>query len=269
MTQPTQWRFECRAKGTKLEIAIHDIIGGSLFEQGVTSKSVLEALRAAPDAQEIAVRVNSVGGLVDEAKGIVNLLAERAAAGVRVTGYVDGLAASAASYVLTACQRVVMPSNTFQMVHQGHGRAHGTASDFEEVASVLRRINVQLAEAYAGASARRGKRKTKEDFLALFAKGDTYFDADEAIAWGLADEKVEALPVAAMVQGSTPGRAYAAMPARQRARLKRESPGEHNRLRDAAFKEYAALREKYDVATTYAEKKAIHAELRGLAGFEN
>jgi len=135
--------------------------------------------------------------VVDEAKGMVNLLAERVAAGVKVTGYVDGVAASAASYLLTVCSRVVMPANTFQMLHQAYGAARGKAADIETAASQMRRINDQLAEAYAAASARRGKGKTKEDFLALFDKGDTYLDADEAIDWGLADEKVELLKVAA------------------------------------------------------------------------
>src|SRR5690606_15902453 len=114
-----------------------------------------------------------------------------------VTGYVDGIAASAASYLLTFARRVVMPSNTFQMLHGVRSGIVGTAPEVEAHGRMMARLNEQIAEAYAAASARRGKSKTKEDFLALFAKGATYFDADEAIEWGLADEKLEPLQVAA------------------------------------------------------------------------
>lgn len=200
MPQPIDrgWQLELRTTSKKkLEIAVHDIIGQSFFEDGITSKKFLGMVRSMPDATDIDLRINSIGGVVDDAKGMVNLLAERAAAGVTITGYVDGIAASAASYLLTAAHRVVMPSNAFQMVHQVHGGMRGTADDLEERAALMRRMNEQLAEAYAAASARRGKGKTKEDFLATFAKGDTYLDADEAIDWGLADEKLEPMSIAA------------------------------------------------------------------------
>ncbi len=193
------WQIELRAApaSDKLEIAVHDVIGQSFWEDGVTSKDFLAALRGAPSAKAIELRINSLGGEVDQAKGMGNLLAERAAAGVTITGYVDGIAASAASYLLTFAHRVVMPSNAFQMLHGASTRRAGNAETFEQTATMLRRVNAQMAEAYAAASARRGKGKTAEDFLAMFAKGDTYLDADEAFEWGLADEKTEPLQVAA------------------------------------------------------------------------
>jgi ATP-dependent protease ClpP protease subunit len=191
------WQVEAVASPKKLEIAVHDMIGKSFFGDGISSKDVLAAIRSVPDAKEIHLRVNSNGGVVDEAKGIGNILAERAAAGVQVTGYVDGLAASAGSFLLTFASRVVMPSNTFQMVHQVRAGIRGTADEVEAASKLMRRMNDQLAEAYSAASFRRGKMRTKEEFLSLFAKGDTYMDADEAIVWGLADEKIEPLRAAA------------------------------------------------------------------------
>jgi|GEM_PF-5404870 len=200
MPKPTDraWQLEARATGKKkLEIAVHDVIGQSFFEDGITSKKFLGLIRSMPDAQEIDLRINSIGGVVDEAKGMLSILAERAGVGVVTTGYVDGIAASAASYLLTGCSRVVMPGNTFQMLHQCRGGVRGNADEIAAHAVVMRRMNEQLAEGYAAASARRGKGKTKEDFLALFAQGDTYLDADESLEWGLADEKLEALQIAA------------------------------------------------------------------------
>src|SRR5690606_40589070 len=91
-TEHTSWQVELRASpaSDKLEIAVHDVIGQSFWEDGVTSKDFLAALRSAPNAETIELRVNSVGGEVDQAKAMGNLLAERAANGVTITGYVDG-----------------------------------------------------------------------------------------------------------------------------------------------------------------------------------
>lgn len=195
---PRSWNVAVRAVGSEeLEIAVYDVIGASFWGDGITSKDVLNKLRAAPKAKTINLRVNSVGGIVDEAKGMVNLFEERTSNGVNIVATVDGIAASAASYLLTAASKVIMPANAFQMIHGARSGRMGTAEDFEAAAALMRKYNDQLAAAYAAASARRGKGKTKEDFLAAFAAGDLYLDADEAIEWGLADEKRDAVKVAA------------------------------------------------------------------------
>jgi len=192
------WTVALRAKSTEeLEIAVYDVIGTSFWGDGISSKDFLAKLRAAPSAKKISLRVNSVGGIVDEAKAMVNLLLERAANGVEIVATVDGIAASAASYLLTAASRVEMPANAFQMLHGVRGGVRGTAGDLEEAAALFRRLNGQLAEAYAAASERRGKKQSKETYLELFAAGDTYLDADQAIEYGLADAKIENLKAAA------------------------------------------------------------------------
>lgn len=192
------WQFHIEAKaGDTLEITVYDVIGESFWEDGVTAKDVLKALRSAPNAKTINLRINSVGGVVDDAKAMVNLLDERKRAGATVVAYVDGLAASAAAYLTTVADRVVMPSNAFMMIHEVRGGVRGTASELVAHAELMSRYNQQLVEAFAATSARRGVAKSAQDYLDAFAKGDTYLDASEAIAWGLADEETDALDVAA------------------------------------------------------------------------
>jgi hypothetical protein len=67
----------------------------------------------------------------------------------------------------------------------------------EAAASYLRKANEQLAEAYAASAAKRGKAKSKDDFLKKMAAGDWYLTGAEAIEWGLADEEAPALKIAA------------------------------------------------------------------------
>lgn len=198
MTEAQQgWQIVLKSEGETLELQVYDVIGSDFFFEGVTAKAILAKLRAAPKATKIVLRINSVGGVVDDAKAMVNLLRERAAAGVEIEARVDGLAASAAGYLTTAADHVVMPSNTFLMIHGVRSARRGTAEDFEAAAELLKTINGQIADAYAEASKRRGKKKTRADYMALMASGDHYLTADEAIEWGLADETDEAVKVAA------------------------------------------------------------------------
>lgn len=188
------WNVALRSQAADaLEIAVYDVIGKGFWGDGMSAKDFLGKLQEAPKAKNISLRVNSRGGIVDDAKAMVNLLRLRAADGATITAYVDGLAASSAAYLLTAADRVVMPENAFVMVHEVRGGIlSSTAKQMSAQAELMQRTNEQIADGLAAASARRGKNKTKEDFLAAFAKGDLYLDADEAIEWGLADEKLSA-----------------------------------------------------------------------------
>lgn len=190
--------FAVKAEAAEsLEIVVYDVIGKDIWGDGISAGDFVAKLRSAPKAKAIDLRVNSLGGLVNDAKAMIALLGERAAAGVKTTGHVDGIAASSAAYLLTGCSFVRMAANAFVMVHGVRGRVFGTASDLEAASALMRAENELMAEAFAAASERRGKGKSKDDFLKAFAAGDLYLTADEAIEWGLADEKVEALKVAA------------------------------------------------------------------------
>lgn len=192
-----EWAFRVEAKaGDELEIAVYDVIG-DFWGEGVSAKQIMAALQTAPKAKKITLRINSVGGILDDARAMVNMLRERAAQGAHIEARVDGLAASAASYLTTVAHHVVMPRNTFLMFHQARAGRFGTADEFAVTAEVLRKTNEQMAEAYAAASARRGKAKSKDDYLAEFAKGDKYITAEEALEWGLADATEEEIKVAA------------------------------------------------------------------------
>jgi ATP-dependent Clp protease protease subunit len=192
------WAFKVEAKaGDDIEITLYDVIGKDFFGDGISAKDVLDALRKSPKAKRIILRVNSIGGIVTEAFAMVNALTERREAGAEVVAYVDGIAASAAAYLLTAASRVVMPENAFIMIHRVRGGGRGNADEIATVADLMRRMDEQLARAFAAMSARRGKSKTEADYLASFASGDRYLDASEAIEWGFADEVAPALQAAA------------------------------------------------------------------------
>ena len=94
------------------EIFIYDEIGpdwaGMVAAKPIRSK--LELLKGTP----VALRVNSPGGSVWEALGIYNAIAEHG----DVTAYIDGLAASAGSYVTLAAKKTIIAENALYMLHQ-------------------------------------------------------------------------------------------------------------------------------------------------------
>lgn len=194
------WKLDVRAAGgdaSQLELVVYDVIGADFFGGGVTPQAVLEKLRTSPEAKKIVLRINSVGGVLDDAKSIGNLLAERVADGVDVEARIDGVAASAAAYLATFASRVVMPDNAFMMIHRARAGTRGNADDFAAAAKVLSDNDAIMAEAFAAASARRGKAKSKDDFMQAISKADRYFRATEAIEWGLADQKIAAVKAVA------------------------------------------------------------------------
>lgn len=176
---------------SSVDIDVFDIIGRGLFFEGVTAQSVVAALRST-SAKNINVRINSMGGMVDEAHTIRAVLRERAAAGAKVNVTVLGGAASAATIVADAGTDVAIGKAAYFMIHEASAGTggRGTKEDHEKTIERLRIANEGLVDMYATASAKRGKGKTAEQFRAAMNK-ETYFDAEQAVEWGLADRVAE------------------------------------------------------------------------------
>lgn len=102
-----------------------------------------------------------------------------------VTTQVDGIAASIASVIALAGDRLVMMPHSQLMIHEASGMCFGDAADMAQMAALLERQSDNLADVYA---ARAGG--TREEWRALM-QAETWYLADEAVAVGLADEVVQ------------------------------------------------------------------------------
>lgn len=161
------------------ELLIYDEID-SWF--GVAPEQLVKDLATVDADREIVVRINSPGGYVYDGITILNAL--RAHKG-RVTVIVDGLAASAASFIAMAGDEIVMNRNAEMMVHNGRGFVSGGFEDMRKMADNLERANRNIASIY---SERAGG--TIEDWLAVM-DDETWFTAAEAVEAGLADRVQE------------------------------------------------------------------------------
>lgn len=209
------------ARGQKsAEVLIYDPIGADWYGNGVTAKKFRDDLAAMGDVSEIIVRINSPGGEVFDGLSIYNTLKEHPAS---VTVHVDGLAASIASVIAMAGDRIVMGEGAMFMVHSPWTVAMGNADNMRETADMLDKVEVGLVDAYVS---RTGKTRA---VVQKWMEGETWFTRDEAIDAGLATERA---PIEAMALGplkiaaQQQFRAFAALMTAQRTPIPAIVPGD-------------------------------------------
>jgi ATP-dependent Clp endopeptidase proteolytic subunit ClpP len=151
--------YEIKSKADKAEIWIYDQIGEDFWTGGgVTAKGFQKEL-AEIKASQIDLHINSPGGSVFDGITIYNLLKQKSA---NITTYIDGLAASIASVIALAGNKVTMAENALFMVHNPSGMVMGTAADMRSLADVLDKIAGTMVNTYAGKSG-----KPEEEIKAL------------------------------------------------------------------------------------------------------
>ena len=177
-------KLEIKNQDSNPEILIYEQIGLDWWGDGVTAKSFAAQL-ADIQSDTIKVRINSPGGDVFDGITIFNLLAEHPA---DIDVSIDGIAASAASVIAMAGDRITAAKNAQMMIHSAWTVAAGNADDFLDVAELLGKIDGQIAETYA---VRTGN--SLETVRGLMSK-DSYLTADEAYDLNLVDEVVDNTP---------------------------------------------------------------------------
>lgn len=176
-----RWNAELRADTGEASIDIYDVIGPGWDGEGVTAKKVSAALARIGDGKAVTVNINSPGGSVFEGIAIYNLL--RAHKG-EVTVRVVGLAASAASVIAMAGDRIQMGEASFLMVHNVWLMAIGNRHDLRQVADTIEPFDDALAAVYAS---RTGIDKAE---IAQLMDAETWMNTEDAIDRGFADESM-------------------------------------------------------------------------------
>jgi len=178
--------YRVQARGNAAEILIYDEIG--LF--GISAKNFIADLKAleSMNVAEITLGINSPGGECFDGIAIYNALKRYPA---KITGRVDGVAASVASVILMAADKIVMPDNSMQMIHNPWGGAIGDAEDMRDFADALDKIKIAILAAYR----RTGK---SDEELSAIMDAETWMTAEEAKAAGFADEVIQSVDIAAL-----------------------------------------------------------------------
>jgi ATP-dependent protease ClpP protease subunit len=151
---------------------------GDIGSWGISAAQFVDELKTI-DAPEIHLHISSPGGEVFDGLACYNALRSHRA---KVIVQVDSLAASIASVIAMAGDRIIMAPHSQMMLHMAQGVACGEAAEMREYADFLDRQSENLAGVYAERAG-----GTVKQWLKVMA-AETWYFADEAVAAGLADE---------------------------------------------------------------------------------
>lgn len=132
------------------EIYFYGDIVSSSWEKWTDTDTAPEDVRSlleqVSNVKQLNIYINSGGGSVFAGLAIYNMLKRHSAS---KTVYVDGLAASIASIIAMAGDKIVIPSNAFLMIHKPWNWTVGNANDFRKTADDLDRIEEGILNVYA------------------------------------------------------------------------------------------------------------------------
>ena len=149
----------------------------SFWGDEVTPKAFREELNA--DAGDITVWINSPGGNVFAAAEIYTMLRDYPGS---VTVKIDAIAASAASVIAMAGNKVLMSPVAMLMIHDPSTIAMGNTKDMEKAIATLNEVKESNINAYAAKSGLSHNRISK------LMENETWMNAKKAVELGFADE---------------------------------------------------------------------------------
>lgn len=164
-------------------ITMFDTIGEDFWTGGgITAKKVTSQLRAIGD-RAVEVHINSPGGDMFEGIAIFNVLREHPQP---VTIKVMGYAASAASIIAMAGDRIEIGAASFLMIHNCWVVAVGNRHDMAETAEWLAPFDQAMVDLYV---ARSGQ---KASDVAKWMDAETFMSGSQAIERGFAEALLSA-----------------------------------------------------------------------------
>ena len=121
--------------GKNAELTLYGDIGDSFWED-ISSKKLVQDLENL-DVENITLNISSNGGGTTAAIAIANALKRHKA---RVIANIDGIVASAATIITSACDVVRMPKNALFMIHNPITFAYGNNQEMQKTVEMLDKV---------------------------------------------------------------------------------------------------------------------------------
>ena len=259
ITDPNRSRAEVTATVTDSGVAtirLYDPVDSWGGPFGVSAKEFVDTLDALPEeTEEIRLLINCPGGEVWEGMAIYNSLRSHKA---RVVTVVEGLAASAASFIAMAGDEVIMRPASELMIHDAWIVGIGNADGLREIADRIDAETMLIAGIYAE------KAGTAVDMWREAMRAETWFSPSEAVEAGLVDRVESGVPSPAasanrfnLASFNYAGRRDAPAPAVQTS----SALAEDNRKESSMADLMNELRQRLGVADADADEGTILAAL--------
>jgi len=156
---------------------LYDMIVSDSFFEGISAIDFAKQMTAI-DAKTIHLRIDSPGGEIFAAQAMAQIIREHAA---HTIAHIDGLAASAASWVALAADEVVISPGGMIMIHNSQTMSYGDARDLKDTAALLEKVDGILVATYVEATGQDAQQIT--DWM----DAETWFSAEEALLYKFAD----------------------------------------------------------------------------------
>lgn len=166
------------ASADEATVWIYDFIGYDEWTgTGVSAEKFAKEVSAI-NAPTIRVRINSPGGSVFDGRAIHAALKNHPA---KVIASIEGLAASAATFIAMAADEVEISSGSMFMIHNAWTLAYGNAEELLATAALLEKIDGTLVADYVA------KTGATDEQVRAWMAAETFFTAEEALAAGFVD----------------------------------------------------------------------------------
>lgn len=183
-----------------VELLINKVIGEDWWEQytgvqeEISANYVRDQLKAFPENEnELRIVIDSPGGDVFEGVTIFNVIRDfaRNNPSVKITTYIQGMAASMASAIALAANavsdsnKVIAEDNSIFMIHDAWGFVVGNENDMREAAEYFAMIDSMLSSIYM--------RKTgkSEDDIRSMMDAETWLWGKNILEAGFVDEIID------------------------------------------------------------------------------
>lgn len=153
--------------------------------EDVTPAQVNAFVKKLSRNDELVLEINSPGGSVTAGLSIVNIIRKAQSEGHKTTAKVIGLAASMASVVACACEKLVVDSNSMVMVHMPWSVVQGNSNDLRKEADTLDNFANALVAIY------QTKFNISRDAILDMLKAETWILGSQAREYGLQCEILE------------------------------------------------------------------------------
>jgi ATP-dependent protease ClpP protease subunit len=172
---PQSWFTMKKPSADHAQIGIEGDIGA----WGISARDFRRDLTALGEVKTIDLIIHSRGGDVLEGLAIYNMLNEHPAT---ITARIGGLAASMATVIALAADKVTMPANAWWMMHEPRGGASGTEAEVRRQADMIGRIRDQMVAIYAKQSG------LAESVVRELLAAETWLTGTQAKEKGFVDE---------------------------------------------------------------------------------
>lgn len=174
--------FKIKNEAERATVYLYGAIGEGMWGEEDNRAKDFAKLLDELEPKPLDIRIDSCGGDVYEGFAMASAISRYKG---DTHAYVDGIAASAASYVALMADKVTMYSYSMLMIHNAWTIAIGNSEEIREIADKLDAMDGTIAGIIAARSA------LDIDAVRAAMAAETWYSAEEAVEAGMADDLIE------------------------------------------------------------------------------